>query len=54
MIFGPSTDHVEGLSIGRIKTCGIDRAVQKYFFEPFGLFRWFAREIQKISIFYEF
>jgi hypothetical protein len=51
MIFGPSIDHFEGLSICRIKTYGINRAVQKCFFEPFGLFRGFARETQKISIF---
>jgi hypothetical protein len=45
MQFGPFEDHVEGLSIGRIKAYSINRAVQKYFSEQFGLLRWFARKV---------
>jgi len=54
MIFGPFEDKVEGLSISRIKTYSINRAVRKYHFQQIGLFGWFLRIVQKISLFREF
>jgi len=52
--FHPIADHIEGLSVSWIETYGIDLAVQKYIFEQFGLFRWFARKVQGMSILCEF
>ena len=46
--FGPFEDHVEGLSICRIKTYAIYTAVQKYLFEQSALFCRILRKILKI------
>ena len=52
--FGPIEDQIKGLSVCRIKTYGINRAVQKYISQQFGLFRRFPHKVEKTRIFREF
>jgi hypothetical protein len=40
--------------VRRVKTCSINRAVQKCFSEQFGLFCRFLRNVKKMSILREF
>jgi hypothetical protein len=50
LIFRPLKDHVEGLSVSRIDTCGIHFAVQKYDPEQSPLFRRWLPKVKKTCL----
>ena len=52
--FGPIKDHIEGLSICRVKTYRIHRAVRKHHSQQSRLFCWFPCNVQKIRLVREF
>ena len=54
LIFDPLEDHVEGLSVSGINTCGVNRAVRKHHFEEFGFFGGRLRKIQRMRLIREF
>src|SRR5258707_626972 len=48
--FGPFEDQIEGLSVGGIDTCTVDRTVQKDDSQQNSLFGRFSHKVKKIGL----